>query len=339
MKTSTLLARAFACVAALASLNILAAASQAQQQLLVADRLSNSVFRYSASGTLLGTVLTDNVNLLGPSGITLSPDQTKLFVTSTGNNVVVQYDYSVATGLATNGSVFADAADGLSFPSSVKYSQDGSKVYVSNLGGTGVAQFNLNGTSAGAPINGLIGGGTYFQFSGLEYAPNGELLVGAFQNFPAGNAGAVAKSNVPITGLSEFIPGSASLNGASGLLVRGNDLYVTGMFAGTIGRYNVLTGAVDPSFGVSGLAFPQGLIASPDGNGFLAGILGVSNGSGNISHYAYDGTLIGTFALPGGGGFIEPTAFATVAIPEPATLGMLTVAVAALGLTVRRRMA
>lgn len=338
MKYSILLARAFACVAALASLNILAAPSQAQQ-LLVADRLSNSVYRYSASGAFLGTVLTDNVNLLGPSGITLSPDSTKLFVTSSGNNQVVQYDYSVATGLATNGSVFADETDGLSFPSSVKFSQDGSKVYVSNLGGTGVAQFNPDGSSAGSPITGLIGGGAYFQFSGLEYAPNGELLVGAFQNFPDGNAGAVAKSNLPISSLSDFVPGSTSLNGASGLLVNSNDLYVTGLFAGTISRYNATTGALDPTFGVTGLAFPQGLVASPDGNGFLVGNLGVSNGSGNISQYAFDGTLIGTFASPGGGGFTEPTAFATVAIPEPATLGMLTVAVAALGLTVRRRMA
>lgn len=339
MKSSTLLARAFACVAALASLNILAAPSQAQQQLLVADRLSNSVYRYSTSGALLGTVLTDNVNLLGPSGLTLSPDQTKIFVTSTGNSQVVQYDYNVATGLATNGSVFADGSDGIAFPSSVKFSQDGSKIYVSNLGGTGVAQFNPDGSSAGAAINGLIGGGAYFQYSGLAYAPNGELLVGAFQNAPAANAGAVAKSNLPITGISDFINGSTSLNGASGLLVNGNDLYVTGMFAGTISRYDATTGVIDPAFGVTGLASPQGLVASLDGNGFLVGNLGVSNGSGNISRYAFDGTLIGTFASAGAGGFSEPTGFATVTIPEPATLGMLTVAVAALGLTVRRRMA
>lgn len=339
MKSSILLARALTCVAALASLNILAAPSQAQQQLLVADRLSNSVYRYSASGTLLGTVLTDNVNLLGPSGIAISPDQTKIFVTSTGNNQVVQYDYSVATGLATNGSVFANGSDGIAFPSAVKYSQDGSKVYVSNLGSTGVAQFNPDGSSAGAAINGAIGGGAFFQYSGLAFAPGGELLVGAYKDFPAGTSGAVAKSNLPITGLSDFVAGSTSLNGVSSLMVNGNDLYVSAMDAGSITRYNATTGALDGAFGITGLPSPQGMIASPDGNGFLAGILGAANGAGYISRYAYDGTLLGTFASPGGGGFVEATAFAAVAIPEPATLGMLTVAVAALGLTVRRRTA
>ena len=35
---------------------------------------------------------------------------------------------------------------------------------------------------------------------------------------------------------------------------------------------------------------------APDGNGFLAGILGFTNGSGNISRYAFDGTFLSTFA-------------------------------------------
>jgi hypothetical protein len=52
---------------------------------------------------------------------------------------------------------------------------------------------------------------------------------------------------------------------------------------------------------------------APDGNGFVAGILGFSNGSGNISRYAFDGTFENTFASSGGGGFTEATAF--VAVP------------------------
>ena len=307
-------------------------------QLPVAVRLSNAVYRYSGNGTLLGTVLTDNVNLNQPSGIALSPDSTKLYVSSSANSQVVQYDYSVATGTATNPTIFANAAEGLAFPSSILFSQDGSKVYVSNLGGTGVAQFNTDGTVAGPPVNGAVGGGAFFQFSGLAFAPAGELLVGAFQDFPAGTSGTVAKSNAAITSLGDFLTPSPSLLGASGLLVDGNDLYVSGMFAGTIQRFNATTGAVDPSFGLSGLAFPQTLLANPNGSGFLAGVLGFVNGSGNISKFGYDGSSLGVFANAGGGGFTEATAFVSV-IPEPATIGMLTCAAAALGFTMRRRRA
>jgi DNA-binding beta-propeller fold protein YncE len=313
-------------------------AAATADQLLVADRLSNSVYRYGPNGQLLGTVVTDNINLVQPSGIALSPDSTKLYVASSGNSQVVQYDYSVVFGTATNPTIFANAAEGLAFPSSILFSQDGSKVYVSNLGGTGVAQFNSDGTVAGPPVNGLVGGGAFFQYSGMAFAPTGELLVSAFQNFPVADAGTVAKSNAAISSLGDFLTPSASLNGATGLLVDGDDLYVAAGFAGTIQRFDVTTGAVDPSFSVSGLAFPQGLLPNPNGLGFLAGTLGFTSGGGNISKYGYDGSFLGIFASPGGGGFTEPTAFVSV-VPEPATIGMLTCAAAALGFTVRRRFA
>lgn len=329
------LTRGLLLLLAAASPSALQSTSASADQLLVADRLSNAVYRYSGNGTLLGTVLTDNVNLNQPSGMALSPDSTKLYVASSANNQVVQYDYSVATGAATNPTIFANAAEGLAFPSSILFSQDGSKVYVSNLGGTGVAQFNTDGTVAGPPVSGLVGGGAFFQFSGMAFAPGGELLVGAFQDFPGGTTGAVAKSDAAISAIADFVAPSTAINGASGLLVDGDDLYVSGLFAGTIQRYDATTGAVDPSFGVSGLAFPQGLLANPNGPGFLAGILGFANGSGNISKYAYDGSFLGVFASAGGGGFTEATSFVAV-VPEPATFGLLTLAVAALRFTVRR---
>src|SRR5688572_16568305 len=78
-------------------------------EFLVSDRLSNSVYRYSDSGTLLGTLLTNNVNLNQPSGLQISPDNKKLYVTSSVNSRVVSYDYNFAAGTATNPSVFATA--------------------------------------------------------------------------------------------------------------------------------------------------------------------------------------------------------------------------------------
>lgn len=322
----------------IAAFGSLASLVQAKQ-LLVADRLSNSVYRYNSGGVLLGTALVDNVNISQATGLALSPDQTKLFVASAQNSRVMQYDYSVATGTATNPVIFAEGAlDGLSFPSSILFSQDGNRIYVSNLGGTGIAQFNTDGSSAGPAITGLVGGGSVFQFSGLAFAPGGELLVGGFQDFPAGTSGAVAKSNAAISTIADFVAPAASLNGASGLLVNGDHLYVTGLFAGNIQRFDAATGAVDPSFNVSGLAFPQGLAAAPDGNGLLVGILGFAEGEGNISRYDFSGNLLGVFATPSANGFTEATAFAVVT-PEPTTIGLALTVVALSAYANRRRSA
>jgi len=303
-----------------AAVIICGALSRAAQagDLLVADRLSNSVYRYSESGALLGTVLADNVNLNQPTGLALSPDLTKLYVASFQNSQIVAYDYNLAAGTATNPTVFAAGfADNLATPSSILFSRDGSMMYVSNLGGTGVARFNLDGSTAGpalqfaAPQNQSL-----FQFSGLAFAPTGELLVGAFQDFPAGVNGAVGRANAANTALAPLVAPATSLNGASGLLVHGDDLYVTGMFSSNIQRFDVHTGAHDPTFSVTDLAFPQGLLAAPDGNGFLVGILGVANGAGHIARYDFDGNLLGTFASTGGGGFTEATMF--IEVPDPA---------------------
>jgi DNA-binding beta-propeller fold protein YncE len=312
----------------------------AAEQLLVADRVSNNVYRYSATGAFLGVVLADNTLLDEPAGIAVSPDYSKLYVSSSGNNSLIQYDYDAVNGTASNGTVFADSSDGLLFPNAIKFSQDGSKIYVSNLGGTGVAQFLPSGIPAGPPVNGLVGGGAFFQFSGLAYAPGGELLVGAFQDFPGGTVGAVAKSDPSVTTLGDFVAPNASINGAAGLLASGNDLYVSGLLGtpqgnGALRRFDATTGAIDAGFGVDGLAFPRDIIAAPDNNGMLVGILGYTDGTGNISRYDYEGNFLSIFASPGPGTFTEATALTTV--PEPSSVALVVVACGALGLATRRR--
>jgi DNA-binding beta-propeller fold protein YncE len=316
-------------------------------QFLVADRLSDSVLRYDENGVFRGVVLSDpfgsdpgvngpNDFLDDPAGIAVSPDRTKLYVSSSANSRVVQYDYSTTTGTASNPTILAEGfAQGISFPNAIKFSPDGNKFYASNLGGTGVAQFNANGTIAGAPINGLIGGGSIFQYSGLEFAPTGELLVGGFDSFPVSGNGAIAKSDSGINFISDFIGPSSSLWGASGLLVHEGYLYVSSMFPGIIQRFDVNTGAVDPGFVISGLPFPQQLIHAPDGNGFLLGVLAASDGAGYIDRYDFDGSYLGRFVESGGPGFSEATAFTTV-IPEPASLALMSIS-GLLGLALRRR--
>ena len=159
-------------------------------EVLVADRLSNSVYRYSETGALLGTVLSDNVNINQPAGLALSPDLSKLYVSSFQNARVVRYDYNSKTGTAINPMIFAEGgADNLSSPNSILFSEDGSTIYVSNLGGSGVARFNLDGTSAGAPLMfpAPPPPQPFFQFSGLTFAPPENYSWPHFKTFPQGS--------------------------------------------------------------------------------------------------------------------------------------------------------
>jgi sugar lactone lactonase YvrE len=280
-------------------------------EVLIADRLSDSVYRYSESGQLLGTLIdgTTDTFLNQPIGLAISHDRTKLFVSSFGGGVT-RYDYSYATHTATN--PFALPTTNLAVPNAMLFSPDGNTLYVSNLGATGVARFHVDGSGAGPPLTRTDGSQT--AFTGLAFNPEGKLLVGVF-NDNSGN-GAVDVANLATGELSDFVSGSPSLTGGSGVIVHRNQLYVTGMFASTIRRFDATTGAPDPTFAVNGLGFPQQLMPAPDLNGFFVGVLGVANGAGNVPRYDYDGNLLGTFASPGGGGFTEGTAFVT-SVPEP----------------------
>ena len=54
---------------------------------------------------------------------------------------------SSSTATATAGVVFADMSDGLISPSDIQFSPDGGTIYVSSLGGSGVARLRPDGTS------------------------------------------------------------------------------------------------------------------------------------------------------------------------------------------------
>jgi DNA-binding beta-propeller fold protein YncE len=280
--------------------------------LLVVDRLSNSVYRYSAAGALLGTVIDDSADLNQPTGIGMSPDFEELYVSSSQNNRVMKYDYDAATGVASNPTIFADAAGGLEFPNDIRFSPDGSKVYVANLGG-GVSRFNDDGSSAGTKL--ALPTGADAPASSMSFTSAGELLAGAFQD-ASGTGGGIAISNASVSAFPGFLVApSAAINGATGLMIHDAYIYVSGLFSSNIRRFALSNGQMDASWGITGVAFPQDLAEAPDGNGFLAGILGTFNGTGNISRYAFDGTFLSTFAAPSQNGFTEATAF--VVVPTP----------------------
>jgi len=283
--------------------------------LLVVDRLSNSVYRYSAAGALLGTVIDHSADLNQPTGIGMSPDFTELYVSSSQHNHVMKYDYDAATGMASNPTIFADASDGLAFPNDIQFSPDGSKVYVANLSG-GVSRFYVDGSSAGSKLAlpPAVDEG-YTPASSMNFTSAGELLAGAFQD-PSGTGGGIAISNSSVSAFPGFlVEPSPVINGATGLMIHDGYVYVSGLFSSNIRRFALSNGQMDPSWGITGVAFPQDLAEAPDGNGFLAGILGFAGGAGNISRYAYNGTLLNTFAVPSEDGFTEATAF--VVVPTP----------------------
>ncbi|HEY3393975.1 MAG TPA: hypothetical protein VGK58_14780, partial [Lacipirellulaceae bacterium] len=143
--------------------------ADAAGQYLVGDRTLGRVLRYSEDGTFLGTLLHDpslgsglGSNDGGITGLTLSPDETRLYVGDRLSNRVAVYSYSgtSASHLFDITAVTATPST-LFVPATVLFSQDASKIYVANLGpfaplpvGDRVAQLTPSGASAGPDLTG-----------------------------------------------------------------------------------------------------------------------------------------------------------------------------------------
>lgn len=289
-------------------------------EMLIADRVDNSVYRYTPDGQFLGVLLHDPTNLNAPTGIQVSPDRTALYVSSSNNNSVVRYDYNYAAGTATNPTVIATADSGLSFPSSIFFNAAGNTLYVSNLDYSppsgGVVPLTPSGASAGPALV----GGSINSYSGLSLAPNGALVVGGF-NDATGARGGVLRSDAAITTLSDLVAPTVSLSGVAGMISRGNDAYVTAGFSGRVAAYNLSNGAVDPAFTpIIGLGFPASVALAPDGQSLLVSTLGFAVGGGKIARYSLSGQLMGTVATAQtdpNAGFGEPTAILMVSDGTP----------------------
>jgi hypothetical protein len=322
---------------------------------LIADRPENRILKYSDAGAFLGVVVTDAANLggvgnaSGPNALALSPDRTKLYVSSL-NNSVVRYEFNGT--LASNPQKYvSNGASTINDPGGVLVAPTGTTVYSSNRGfgfADSVARLDANGVSQGADL----AGGGFTGRTGLAFNPGGQLLAGTFGTdfMGGGPGGGVVRYD---TGANSFVPlidSSPSLAGVSSLLVNGNDLYLTAAvgadFQGRIGKFNVNTGAPDAAFGAGGLvtpplSFPSGLTRTADGAGFLVSMLTfTTTGAGRVDRYGFDGTNQGIWANNSTAnpalGFVEATALLQV-VPEPTTL--VGTGVAALGLfaAVRRR--
>ena len=119
-----------------------ASSVHAAGQYLVGDRTLGRVLRYSDDGAFLGTLINDPTlgvglgsNDGGITGLTLSPDQSRLYVSDRLSNRVAVYSYTgnSASHLFDITAVTA-APSTLFVPATVLFSQDASKIYVGNLG-------------------------------------------------------------------------------------------------------------------------------------------------------------------------------------------------------------
>jgi DNA-binding beta-propeller fold protein YncE len=336
---------------------------------LIGDRILGRVLRYSESGAYIGQLLSDPLLGSGPlqtqsgmSGITLSPDQSKLFITNRLLNQIHVYDYNgtSATPAAVPYITAAMVAPSTLFvPAQTAFSADGNTIYISNLGSDmigfpnsdRVAQIKASDyTSAGADLSGGPTNGR----GGLVLAPDGDLLVGTIGFF---GTGGVLRYDGAANPQAELVAPSALTSVVGAMLVHGNDLYVTSGGGNRVAKYNVDTGALDLSFDgdgyVTNLPFAASIALGPGGNSILVGALGASNGDSRIDEFDFNGNFLGNFAIdthalnfPGGDGmppgpsfgFSEPTAIVhTTVIPEPATMILFGVALVGLGL-VRRRL-
>jgi hypothetical protein len=129
--------------------------------------------------------------------------------------------------------------------------------------------------------------------AGLRFGPSGDLFVSrnGGQSAPPGS-GSVDRYN----GTTGALIGTAvsNLHQPTGVIFRGNDLFVANFGAGNVVRFDGTNSSVFASGG--GLAAPTGLVFGPDGDLFVGDTLG-----GSVLRYdGTTGVFDSPFVAPGG---------------------------------------
>ncbi|HVT11399.1 MAG TPA: PEP-CTERM sorting domain-containing protein [Fimbriimonadaceae bacterium] len=224
----------------------------------VCSETGNSVLKFDQTGTALGTFANTHMN--NPTGILFTPDGKALVDNFTTNNVV---RFSSAGTYETD---FVPAGSGgLNGPDiGMVYGPD-HNLYVASWGSNKVLKFDA---ATGAYLGDFVTGIGHPR--GLTFW-NSHLLVSSE------NGNLVNEYNAA-TGAFESIlvsAGSGGLNGAAGMAVVGNDLYVASWRNGSVLKYAASNGAFEGVF-AGGLGSPVTLQVVPEPAGLVPILAGAA---------------------------------------------------------------
>lgn len=276
------------------------------------------------------TVLSGSGSLNKPAAIAVGPDG-NLYIGENGDGSTFAPRISkFEPGTLTLSTVYAFAAFDV-FPGSLAFKGNDLLIGRNPLYGiTGPIVQLANATGGVIATSDYTTGGSLANSPGIALGSDGRLYV-SDQTYSAGvSSGPVKRFDAAGTYVGEVIAsGSSGLAGPTGLAVSGSTLYTASIMNGSILQTN-LAADVTTTFANAGGVFEVGPLALLADGGLLAGS---PAGSGNIYQYGSDGTLLGTYAS----GLGQIGGIATVAaVPEPGTLSLAVVGLAAAGWLARR---
>lgn len=300
---------------------------------------SGTLVRYdSANPTFsLTTLVAASSQLNSAAGLAAGPDG-NLYIGVNGGPpsqnptvapTIVRYD--VSSGTLSTVHTFSDFSV---FPGSLAFR--GNDLLVGRnpfYGNTGAIVRLTNVTGGSVTASAYTTGGSLASSPGLALAADGSLYVSdQTYDFQTGVAtGPVKRFDASGAYVGEVIAsGTNGLAGPTGLAIRGTTLYTASIMPGTVLQTNLSTDATQP-FGNSGQPFGTGPLALLSAGSLLAGDPSGLNPS-EIYRFDAQGTLIDSYSLglgPIGG-------LATVAVPEPGTLVLAGLGLAAGAMLVRR---
>ena len=267
---------------ALLIISLLAIPGNIYADLLVANISSQSILRFSNSGTLLGNFVTPGSGgLQYPANPLFGPDG-NLYVLDVLGNSVLRYNGSTGAFMGA----FVPPSSNLVAPEGGVFGPDGN-LYITGRTTRDVRKFN--GTTGA--FMGVFASGNLVVPVWSAFGPDGNLYVADEINVVKFNGATGAFMGI-------FVPaGRGGLSGPT-ILVFGNDgnLYVDSAHSGVI-RYNGTTGALISQFVPEiGIRADGGLAFGPDGNLYV----GYQLSSNFVLRYnGQTGSLIDTF-IPSG---------------------------------------